>query len=106
MGAVRGYFVEQDPVFWVALTPALILTAIIFVRNPGSNYIFDEQEALLANPYVNDRTLGFFASFTEAFRKDFWGSPRPAASARTGRSPTWCGAGSGRSARCRGSTTG
>jgi len=75
MGAVRGYFVEQDPVFWVALTPALILTAIIFVRNPGSNYIFDEQEALLANPYVNDRTLGFFASFTEAFRKDFWGLP-------------------------------
>ncbi len=75
MIAVRGYFAEQDPVFWVALTPALILTAAIFVRNPGSNYIFDEQEALLANPYVNDRTLGFFASVTEAFRKDFWGLP-------------------------------
>ncbi len=73
--AIRAYFVEQDPVFWVALTPALLLTAAIFVRNPGSNYIFDEQEALLANPYVNDQTLGFFSSLTEAFRKDFWGLP-------------------------------
>ncbi|MBN2191694.1 MAG: tetratricopeptide repeat protein [Polyangiaceae bacterium] len=74
-GFVRAYFVEQDPTFWVAVTPALVLAALIFVRNPGSNYIFDEQEALLANPYVNDRSLGFLASLAEAFQKDFWGLP-------------------------------
>lgn len=72
---VRSYFLEQDPTFWVAITPALILAAAIFVRSPASNYIFDEQEALLANPYVNDRTLSFFSAWPEAFRKDFWGLP-------------------------------
>jgi hypothetical protein len=68
---VRDYFREQDPTFWVAITPALILAALLFVRSPASNYIFDEQEALLANPYVNGRGLGWL----EAFRRDFWGLP-------------------------------
>ena len=69
--ALKRYFTEQDPVFWVAFTPALILAALLFVRSPLSNYIFDEQEALLANPYVNGKDLGFF----DAFRRDFWGLP-------------------------------
>jgi hypothetical protein len=65
------YFTEQDPTFGVALPPAIVLAAILFVRSPLSNYIFDEQEALLANPYVNgDFGLG---AFTEAFKRDFWG---------------------------------
>lgn len=72
---VRDYFRTQDPTFWVAITPALILGALVYVRSPLSNYIFDEQEALLANPYVNDRTLGFWASLEQAFRCDFWGLP-------------------------------
>lgn len=67
----RSYFVNQDPVFWVAITPALLLAALVFVRNPTSNYIFDEQEALLANPYVNGKDLGWLA----AFSRDFWGLP-------------------------------
>ena len=33
--------------------------------------IFDEQEALLANPYVNGDGLGFW----DAFHRDFWGLP-------------------------------
>ena len=72
---VQSYVLEQDPRFWVAFTPALVVAAILFVRSPASNYIFDEQEALLANPYVNNDTLGFWASFPEAFRVDFWGLP-------------------------------
>jgi len=69
--ALRAYFEEQDPTFWVALTPALLIGALLFVRNPFSNYIFDEQEALLANPYVNGGELRFW----DAFRRDFWGLP-------------------------------
>jgi len=68
---VANYFLEQDPTFWVAITPALIAAAVLFVRSPFSNYIFDEQEALLANPYVNGREL----KFLDAFKRDFWGLP-------------------------------
>jgi hypothetical protein len=68
---VVRYFVEQPPTFWVAFTPALVVAALLFVRSPASNYIFDEQEALLANPYVNGHDLGYWS----AFRRDFWGLP-------------------------------
>ncbi len=63
---------SQDPKFWVALTPALLVVSVLFVRNPASNYIFDEQEALLANPYVHaeDGML-----WRDAFKRDFWGLP-------------------------------
>jgi tetratricopeptide (TPR) repeat protein len=67
--SVRSYVRDQDPTFWVALTPALLVVAVLFVRSPMSNYIFDEQEALLANPYVNGRGLRFL----DAVRRDFWG---------------------------------
>lgn len=68
---VRRHFTEHDPTFWVALSPALIVAALLFVRSPASNYIFDEQEALLANPYVNGVDLGFW----DVLRRDFWGLP-------------------------------
>jgi hypothetical protein len=67
---VVRYFTEQDPTFWVAFTPALIVAALLFVRSPASNYIFDEQEALLANPYVNGEVR-----FWQVFQRDFWGLP-------------------------------
>ena len=69
--AIRAYFAEQDPTFWVAFTPALIVAALVYVRSPLSNYIFDEQEALLANPYVNANEIGFW----EVWKRDFWGLP-------------------------------
>jgi hypothetical protein len=65
------YFSTEDPVFAAALTPALVVAALVFVRSPMTNYIFDEQEALLANPYVNGKTM----SWWQAFRRDFWGLP-------------------------------
>ncbi len=72
IASIRAYFRDLDPTFWVALTPALLLSAVLFVRSPASNYIFDEQEALLANPYVNAQAgLGFW----DAVRRDFWGLP-------------------------------
>jgi hypothetical protein len=69
--SVKAYFTEQDPKFWVAFAPAFVLSVLIFVRSPLSNYIFDEQEALLANPYVNGQAGGFLHAFT----RDFWGLP-------------------------------
>jgi hypothetical protein len=68
---VAAYFTNHDPRFRYAIFPAFVVAAALYVRSPLSNYIFDEQEALLANPYVNGKSLGFF----DAFRRDFWGLP-------------------------------
>lgn len=67
----RAYF-EQEPTFWVVAAPLLVLSLILYTRLPNTNYIFDEQEALLANPYVN-RTQGL--RFIDAIHRDFWGLP-------------------------------
>jgi hypothetical protein len=65
------YFFGEDPTFWVAMVPLLILAAALYTRHFSSNYIFDEQEALLANPYVNGKSLRFI----DAIKRDFWGLP-------------------------------
>ncbi|HEY2408495.1 MAG TPA: tetratricopeptide repeat protein [Polyangiaceae bacterium] len=69
--SLRAYFLLQDPDFITAFVPALALSALIFVRSPLSNYIFDEQEALLANPFVNGKA----GPIWHAFKVDFWGLP-------------------------------
>ncbi len=67
----REMLTRADPDFSVVFVPALVLTAMLFARSPFTNCIFDEQEALLANPYVQGHNLGWI----EAFRRDFWGLP-------------------------------
>ncbi len=69
--ATADYFLGEDPSFWVAMVPMLLLSAVLYTRHFASNYIFDEQEALLANPYVNGKSLGFL----DAVKRDFWGLP-------------------------------
>lgn len=60
------------PGFFAAFWPLLLLSTLLFTRSPMTNFIFDEQEALLANPYINNvHELGFW----DAFRRDFWGLP-------------------------------
>jgi hypothetical protein len=66
-----AYFAQRDPTLRHAFAPALVVCALLYLRSPLSNYIFDEQEALLANPYVNGNGLRFL----DAFRRDFWGLP-------------------------------
>ena len=68
---LKAYFTEQDPTFLTAFAPSFVLSVLIYMRSPLSNYIFDEQEALLANPYVNGQAGGFL----NAFKRDFWGLP-------------------------------
>ena len=68
--SIVAYF-QLNPTFWVAMAPALVPAAVVYTRSPASNFIFDEQEALLANPYINGHELGFL----DAFRRDFWGLP-------------------------------
>ncbi|MCS6902520.1 MAG: tetratricopeptide repeat protein, partial [Polyangiaceae bacterium] len=53
------------------MVPLLALAAILYTRHPATNCIFDEQEALLANPFVNGKTGGWLT----AFQRDFWGLP-------------------------------
>lgn len=60
-----------DASYWRGFLVLLVVSALLYVRSPFSNSIFDEQEALLANPYVNGKGLGFF----QVLRCDFWGLP-------------------------------
>jgi hypothetical protein len=56
---------------WRVFGVLLAIAALLYVRSPFSNSIFDEQEALVANPYVNGKGLGFL----QVLRCDFWGLP-------------------------------
>ena len=74
VGRARDYFLGEDPTLLAALVPTCFLSMLLYTRSPATNFIFDEQEALLANPYVRASTdpaskLGWLA----AFRRDFWG---------------------------------
>jgi hypothetical protein len=71
---VRDYFLGEDPTLLTALVPTCFLSMVLYVRHPATNFIFDEQEALLANPYVRAASdpgskIGWF----DAFKRDFWG---------------------------------
>jgi hypothetical protein len=68
---MQAYFLGSDPTFWVAMVPALALSALLYTRSLTTNFIFDEQEALLANPYVNGKSLRFL----DVIHRDFWGLP-------------------------------
>jgi tetratricopeptide (TPR) repeat protein len=58
------------PTFLRCLLPAVVVALLVFGRSPASNYIFDEQEALLANPFVTGQV-----PWGDVFRVDFWGLP-------------------------------
>jgi hypothetical protein len=80
-GGVRywlvDYFVGEEPVLLTLLVPFCFVSMLLFTRNPiHTNFIFDEQEALLANPYV--RSVIDPVSklhWLDGFRRDFWGLP-------------------------------
>ncbi|HZO12541.1 MAG TPA: tetratricopeptide repeat protein [Polyangiaceae bacterium] len=66
------WFRSHEPRLRYAILPFLLLAAVLFMRHPSTNYIFDEQEALLANPYVN--AIGGL-KYLDAIHRDFWGLP-------------------------------
>ncbi len=69
---VVAFFRSREPVLRHTLLPFLLLSVVLYIRHPATNYIFDEQEALLANPYVNEmKGLGYW----DAIYVDFWGLP-------------------------------
>jgi hypothetical protein len=71
---IHDYFLGDDPGFGLALVPFCFLSMLLFTRHPSTNFIFDEQEALLANPYVRsiaDPQPKF--RWIDAFYRDFWG---------------------------------
>ncbi|MDX2055690.1 MAG: tetratricopeptide repeat protein [Polyangiaceae bacterium] len=73
LGLRRGVFRHfvRAPRFWIAFIPSVLVASLAFMRSPASNFIFDEQEALLANPYVNGNRF----TYLQAFQRDFWGLP-------------------------------
>ncbi|MBX3211215.1 MAG: tetratricopeptide repeat protein [Labilithrix sp.] len=71
---MHDYFLGDAPSFGLALVPYCFLSMILFTRHPRTNFIFDEQEALLANPFVRsiaDAEPKF--RWIDAFYRDFWG---------------------------------
>ena len=73
---IKSYFAEEPLTLVTALVPMCFLAIALYTRHPRTNFIFDEQEALLANPYV--RSVADPAShlhWLDAFRRDFWGLP-------------------------------
>ena len=81
---VRGYFYDEPLTFVAALVPLCFLSIVLYTRLARvenghlvmTNFIFDEQEALLANPYV--RSVSDPSShlhWLDAFKRDFWGLP-------------------------------
>ncbi|WP_394823986.1 hypothetical protein [Pendulispora albinea] len=76
-GWLRDYFLNEEPTVGAAMVPFCFLSIVLFTRHPlKTNFIFDEQEAILANPYV--RSVAEPASklhWLDAFHRDFWGLP-------------------------------
>ena len=76
IGWIHHYFMGEPPTFLAACVPFCLLAVVLYTRHPLTNFIFDEQEALLANPYV--RSVADAASplhWQHAFTRDFWGLP-------------------------------
>jgi hypothetical protein len=70
---VRDYF-SEEPSLLNALVPSCLVSMVLFTRAPSTNFIFDEQEALLANPYVRASVdPGAHLGWLQAFKRDFWG---------------------------------
>ncbi len=72
---LHEYFLGEEPTFLILFVPLFCVSLILFTRNPlHTNFIFDEQEALLANPYVRSVVdPGAKLHWLDAFRRDFWG---------------------------------
>jgi hypothetical protein len=71
--SLRAYFLGEDPTVITALLPTCLLSMVLYTRPPRTNFIFDEQEALLANPYVRAGSDPGKIGWLQAFRRDFWG---------------------------------
>jgi hypothetical protein len=71
--SMRAYFLGEDPTLITALLPTCVLSMVLYTRPPRTNFIFDEQEALLANPYVRAGSDPGKIGWLQAFRRDFWG---------------------------------
>jgi len=48
----------------------LLVSLVVFLRPPHTNFVFDEQEAILANPYLQGEL-----PFYRLLEVDFWGLP-------------------------------
>ena len=71
---LHEYFLGENPTLLTALVPTCFLSMLLYTRHPATNFIFDEQEALLANPYVRAASdPGAHIGWLDAFKRDFWG---------------------------------
>jgi hypothetical protein len=60
-----------DPDFSIFFLAFMLVAVALFLRQPsgvGGGFVFDEQEAILANPFVRGKQ-----PWLDAFNRDFWG---------------------------------
>ena len=60
-----------DPDFSIFFLAFMVVAAALYLRQPsgvGGGFVFDEQEAILANPFVRGHQ-----PWMDAFKRDFWG---------------------------------
>ena len=69
--AIHYYFVGEDLSFGILVVPLCFLAMVLYTRHPmKTNFIFDEQEALLANPYVRSvAEPNLHLGWLDAFRR-------------------------------------
>jgi hypothetical protein len=69
------YFAVDRPTVSAGILPFSLLSIVLYTRHPTeTNFIFDEQEALLANPYVRSvMDAKPKLHWLDAFKTDFWG---------------------------------
>ena len=69
----RDFFLGDQLTLGVAVVPLCFLSMLLFTRHPmKTNFIFDEQEALLANPYVRSvANPQSHVRWVDAFYRDF-----------------------------------
>ena len=72
--AVKKRFLDEDPRLAIAMAPAVLLSMLLFSRGPSTTFFFDEEQAIVANPYVRSASDPASAvGWLDALHRDFWG---------------------------------
>ena len=71
---LKKRFVDEDPRPATAGVASILLSVLLYARGISTSFIFDEQQAIVANPYVRAAAAPSSSiGWLDAFGRDFWG---------------------------------